>query len=326
MNGLLIRVQSELDGEQFAGMFWGAGRTVRFVLFWLLLALAAAAIVGVLLWLHERRLYRQLNHLLDTAIAGSLLGETFDESRYSQLENKLYRYLKSSSLTRRQLEADKALIAEMVSDISHQTKTPITNILLYTQLLQECMLDADSRELAGQIQEQSERLHFLVGALIKASRLENGLVAVTPVRCLLAELCAQLRHDLASRAEARSIALVWDIPQGAVCRCDPKWTSEALVNLLDNAIKYMPSGGRVTVSVQQYELFCRIDITDTGIGITEEEQPHVFERFYRSPRVAQQEGVGIGLYLTRRIISEEGGYIKLRSRETGTTFSVFLPC
>jgi len=301
------------------------GGTVKTVLLVVLTVLAVILIVALVLWLRERRIYRRLNHLLDTAIEGSLLGETFNESRYSQLESKLYRYLKSSSLSRRQLEADRAQIAEMVSDISHQTKTPITNILLYTQLLQECGLDGESRELAEQIMRQSERLRFLVEALVKASRLENGLVAVRPARYPLAELCGRLAQDLESRAREKRVEMIWDIPPDIVCRYDPKWTGEALTNLLDNAVKYTPAGGRVTISVQLYELFCRIDIADTGIGITGEEQAHVFERFYRSPRVAQQDGVGIGLYLSRRIISDEGGYIKLSSKGKGTTFSVFLP-
>lgn len=291
---------------------------------WVLLLAAAAAVLFAAL--RERRLYRRLNRLLDAAIAGSILGETFDESRFSQLESKLYRYLTSSSLSRRQLEADRARIAGMVSDISHQTKTPIANILLYTQLLQERGLDTESRALSAQIMGQSEKLQFLVGALVKASRLESGLVAVVPERHELSPLCAQLQEAAAASAEEKGLEVRWDIPEGIVCRFDPKWTAEALWNLLDNAVKYTPEGGSVTVSATEYELFCRIDIVDTGIGISEDEQPHIFERFYRSPRVAQADGVGIGLYLTRQIISAEGGYVKLKSRPgQGSTFSVFLP-
>ncbi|MCI9484461.1 MAG: HAMP domain-containing histidine kinase [Clostridiaceae bacterium] len=317
------------SGKQFIDRLlprlWGLFTALRAFLgrWWPLLLLAAAA--ALFLLLREQRLYRRLNRMIDLSIDGSILGETFDESRFSQLENKLYRFLNANSLSRRQLEADRAQIAELVSDISHQTKTPIANILLYSQLLQERGLDGESGALVDQVMAQSEKLRFLVESLVKASRLENGLVAVTPGAYPLAPLCAQLQNALAARAEEKGVALSWAVPEGIACWYDPKWTQEAIGNLLDNAIKYTPPGGNVTVTATEYELFCRIDITDTGIGITEAEQAHVFERFYRSPRVAQDEGVGIGLYLTRRIISAEGGYVKLRSKGQGTTFSVFLP-
>ncbi|MBQ1608008.1 MAG: sensor histidine kinase, partial [Lachnospiraceae bacterium] len=113
-------------------------------------------------------------------------------------------------------------------------------------------------------------------------------------------------------------------PTDASARMDEKWTMEAISNIVDNAIKYT-NEGYVHINTQPYELFTRIDISDTGIGIPEVEQAQVFGRFYRSARNKHTEGVGIGLFLAREIISQEGGYIKLSSDETGTTFSVFLP-
>ena len=106
---------------------------------------------------------------------------------------------------------------------------------------------------------------------------------------------------------------------------DFKWTAEALANIVDNAIKYTEHG-TITISAVSYEMFARIDISDTGTGISESEQAKIFARFYRSKSVREQEGVGIGLYLARQIISGEGGYIKVASvPEKGSTFSMFLP-
>ena len=106
---------------------------------------------------------------------------------------------------------------------------------------------------------------------------------------------------------------------------DSKWTAEALANIVDNAIKYTEHG-TITISAVSYEMFARIDISDTGSGIPESEQAKIFARFYRSNSVQKQEGVGIGLYLARQIISGEGGYIKVASVPgKGSTFSVFLP-
>ena len=106
---------------------------------------------------------------------------------------------------------------------------------------------------------------------------------------------------------------------------DSKWTKEALENIVDNAIKYTQNGA-ITISVTAYEMFVRIDVADSGMGIEEEEQAKIFARFYRSQAVREQEGVGIGLYLAREIITNEGGYIKVTSeRGKGSLFSVFLP-
>lgn len=99
-----------------------------------------------------------------------------------------------------------------------------------------------------------------------------------------------------------------------------------MCNLLDNGVKYTPAGGRITVSVTLYELFCRIDVTDTGPGLAEEEQAKVFQRFYRSPAVQDQAGVGIGLYLVRQIAAGQGGYVRVDSAPgAGSIFSLFLP-
>ena len=107
---------------------------------------------------------------------------------------------------------------------------------------------------------------------------------------------------------------------------DPKWTEEALCNLLDNAVKYTPAGGAVRVEVRPYEMFTAVCVRDTGPGIPEEEQAKIFGRFYRAPGAWQAEGVGIGLYLTRQIAEKQGGYIKLESEPgTGSCFALFLP-
>jgi len=117
----------------------------------------------------------------------------------------------------------------------------------------------------------------------------------------------------------------FDHAEGTACY-DLKWTAEALYNLLDNAIKYTAPGGEIQLAVKTYELFLRMDVSDNGIGISEEELPRIFSRFYRSPAVSETEGVGIGLYLSRQIITGQGGYIKVQSTpDAGSIFSVYLP-
>ena len=166
-------------------------------------------------------------------------------------------------------------------------------------------------------------------SLIKMSRLETGVLSLHPkdkaVMPLLAKACAQ--YVPAAEAKGLTLRLLpFSSPNTPEPHAffDEKWTLEALGNLLDNAVKYTETGG-ITVRLIPYELFCRIEIADTGIGIDEEEQAQVFTRFYRSRQVADAQGIGVGLYLAREIIAKEGGYIKLISEPgKGSVFAVNL--
>ncbi|MFQ7243176.1 sensor histidine kinase, partial [Agathobaculum sp.] len=223
------------------------------------------------------------------------------------------------------LAEDRARVQGLIADVSHQTKTPIANLLLYAGLLADQDLPEDCRGYVEQLTAQAEKLQFLIESLVKAGRLETGVIAVQPRPADVGALTAAAVQAAQGEAARRGVQLA--CPPAEVGACfDPKWTQEALGNLIDNAIKYTPAGGSVTVSVTPYELFCRIDVTDTGPGIPEDEQARIFERFYRSPAVRDAQGVGLGLYLAREIAAANGGYIKVTSRPgKGSTFSLFLP-
>ncbi|MEN6347940.1 MAG: HAMP domain-containing sensor histidine kinase, partial [Syntrophomonas sp.] len=213
----------------------------------------------------------------------------------------------------------------LISDISHQTKTPIANILLYSQLLSEHELPEDCTVCVQALSAQAEKLNFLISALVKTSRLETGIITVTPKQEAVQRILNEAREQIMPKANARGISIVMEDTEIKAC-FDLKWTTEAIYNIIDNAVKYTESGGSITIKAIPYELFCRIDITDNGIGIREDEQSKIFTRFYRSGAVNDQEGVGIGLFLTREIVAAEGGYIKVSSVPgSGSTFSVFLP-
>lgn len=282
----------------------------------------------VVIWNTHRvkRTMRQWNDMLDAAINNRFDEHRYDESQLSRLEGKLNRFLSSSKISSRNIETEKERIKSLISDISHQTKTPIANILMYAQLLQEQPdLPASCLPLAEQIGSQTEKLNFLIQSLIKTSRLENGIVQAVPRENHIAKMVEPILREFQPKAQKKRITLRSVIPQDITAQFDPKWTSEALSNILDNAVKYTPGGGTIDISADKYEMFCRIDITDTGKGISEEEQAKIFGRFYRSPSVSEQEGVGIGLFLARKIIAAQGGYIKVASAHgKGSTFSVFL--
>lgn len=287
----------------------------------------AAAGLGYGLWRRNREKHtlQTLDRMLDAAIRGEFSEEDFDESLLSAVETRLAHYLSASAVSARNLREEKDKIKTLIGDISHQTKTPIANLLLYAQLLGEQDLPPESKTMTRALEGQAEKLQILIEALVKTSRLETGVLALHPAEHPLWPLLEGAAEQVRPKAEGKGIALRLE-PTGETARFDLKWTGEAVYNLLDNAVKYTPAGGEVRVEVTPYELFCRIDVTDTGMGVPEEEQPKLFGRFYRGQAAAEMEGVGIGLYLVRQIAAGQGGYVKVTSAPgEGSTFSLFLP-
>ena len=290
-------------------------------------AIAVLAAAGVIVYdrLRLRRTMNTMDKMLDDAIRGAFQPAHFDESRLSAVEAKLKQYLDASGTSAARLTEDRARVQGLIADISHQTKTPIANLLLYAELLADKDLPDDCRGYVKQLTAQAEKLQFLIESMVKAGRLEAGVIAVQPRPADVDALTQAAVQSALPEAERRGVQLS-RLPAEVGACFDPKWTQEALGNLIDNAIKYTPAGGSVTVSVTPYELFCRIDVSDTGPGIPEDEQGRIFERFYRSPAVRDAQGVGLGLYLAREIAAANGGYIKVTSRPgNGSTFSLFLP-
>lgn len=288
----------------------------------------AGLLLGLWLWLDARRTVRRLDRMLSTAIDGGFGEESFDESAPSALESRMARFLNGSARSLRGVQRQRESIQRLLSDISHQTKTPLANLRLYSSLLMEEELTPRQREQAQVILQQSEKLSFLIETLVKLSRLETDVLVVTPKLQPLSPLLERAASQAKAAAEQKGIALQLHLQQQAEMKAlyDLRWTAEALGNLLDNAVKYTPPGGCIQVSATQYELFCRIDVHDNGIGVAEEEQAQIFGRFYRGRQVREQEGLGIGLYLAREIAQKQGGYLKLSSRPgQGSTFSLYLP-
>lgn len=286
--------------------------------------LLTLAVVAVTRW-RTARTVRRLDDMLTAAMNGSFSEETFDESRLSALESRLGRYLAASALSERNVREQKDQISALISDISHQTKTPVANLQLYAQLLTEQPLTPQGKDCAAALSAQAGKLQTLIEALVKTSRLETGILALHPQPGEIAPVVERAAAQYAPKAAEKGIALTVGHRSGSAV-FDPKWTEEAVCNLLDNAVKYTPSGGTVTVEVKSYELFSAIRVTDTGPGISEGEQAKIFGRFYRAQGAWQAEGVGIGLYLTRQIAEKQGGYVKVESTPgMGSTFSLYIP-
>lgn len=289
------------------------------------LGLAALALAAQSLWHRWRmkRLLRSLDRMLDAAIRGDFQEEAFDESLRSAVETKLAHYLSASAVSAKNLQEERDKIKSLIADISHQTKTPVANVLLYAQLLEE-RAPEDCRAHTAALVEQARKLQSLIDALVKTSRLEAGVLVLHPRPGPLGPMLEEAAAQFAPRAAEKGLELILE-PTEADAVFDPKWTAEAVCNLIDNAVKYTPSG-KITVSARAYELFARIDVADTGPGVEEEELGKLFRRFYRGGAASQAEGVGVGLYLVRQIAQGQGGYVKVFSKPgQGAKFSLLLP-
>lgn len=289
-----------------------------------ILCILGSFLVAVLINRKQRGITERLGKMLEAAEAGRFQESGFDETVCSALESEMADYLNASEKSMNAAAAEKEKIKTLIADISHQTKTPIANLLLYTELLEEREKDPGNREYLTAIRRQTEKLDFLIRSLIKMSRLETGIVTLHPkeqdVKDMLAETAASYRE----KAEKKGLKL-YDRSERGTAWFDRKWTAEAVGNILDNAVKYTEQGG-IIIRTKRYELFTAVEVEDTGPGLLEEEIPEIFQRFRRGEAALEQEGVGIGLYLAREILAGEGGYIKVSSEKgKGSVFSLFLP-
>jgi len=294
------------------------------------LGIALLICVGALLRyrIRIRKIIDTLDKMLDEAISGTFSPKSYNETEISKIESRLSRFLSENRLKKGQIESEQDKIRALISDISHQTKTPLANILLYAQLLDEQEgIPDEAKALTAQITAGTEKLNFLIQSLIKTSRLESGIIKVLPRKGDVRELITAACEESAPKARNKNIKITFEPSSEPILAIfDPKWCAEALYNILDNAIKYTGAGGRVDITIIAYEMFIRIDVQDTGKGICEEDLPRVFGRFWRAKDSVDTEGVGIGLFLAREIISACGGYIKVRGVvSVGSVFSVFLP-
>lgn len=267
---------------------------------------------------------------LDMALNIMLNGEKLESRPYSEDElwGMIYERLRELSNMythkNKEISEEKELLKELVSDISHQTKTPIANVKLYLEMMGE---DKENiPEYMKKLNLQVDKLDFLLQSMVKISRLETGTIKIQKQKLPITRTLAESIAAVVPKADKKKIQIFVECQENLAVEHDKKWTGEALFNILDNAVKYTQAEGRVYISVCRQEVFTRISIKDTGKGIAPERQGAVFNRFYREPEIHDSEGIGIGLYLARKIITMQNGYIELESQAgQGSTFKIYLP-
>lgn len=235
---------------------------------------------------------------------------------------KLVRILKNNNEAAKQEHEN---IKTLVSDVSHQLKTPLSNLKMYSEFLRDETLSEEKRKKYIEIICLSvERLHFLSENMIKISRLESGLIQLNMQRQSLNETVLKAVKDIYPKARQKNTEIVYQEETQIIIHHDRNWTAEAVCNLLDNAVKYSKEGSCIVLTVREFGMFAEVSVEDENGAIPETERSKIFTRFYRGKNSQGEEGIGVGLYLSREIAVKQGGYMNLKTTQKGNIFSIVL--
>lgn len=249
-----------------------------------------------------------------------------EETALSKINNKLEKLYFKMEKNKEIIDEERSNLQSLISDISHQTKIPISNLKMINDTIKiRKMSKKEEERFLDSANSQLDKLDFLIQSMIKTSRLETGIIKMEKKKGMLYETIIAAVNGILPLLEKNKMDLIINCPEDLILNHDNKWTTEAIFNILDNSVKYSKEEGKININVVEWENYIKIDIEDFGIGISEEEQATIFKRFYRSKKVVTTEGIGLGLYLAREIVAKQGGYIKVSS-EIGesTIFSIFL--
>lgn len=278
-------------------------------------------------WYRNRKMYRVIDRMMDEILDGEPVSRSdIREGEISALASKARRIQEKVDLGIHRAEEEKEQVKSLISNMSHQLKTPLAGLMMYRELLENETLDAGKRRIfLKKMKQQTEKLDWILRSLFKMVNLEQGAVVFEARPLPLKDTLLDAVTAVWDKADKRKISI--ETRPFSPCQLwhNRKWTAEVFVNILENAVKYTEPGGKITIRIRPMELYTEIAVTDTGRGIPGEELTEIFKRFYRSPEVENMEGSGIGLYLSRLILEHEKGYITVASVPgEGSTFSVFL--
>lgn len=254
-----------------------------------------------------------------------------EEGMKSQLFSRLNSLGKRLEVQEKRIQDEKEATKSLVTDISHQLKTPVASLKMCLELLEEEELSKEEqKEFLGQAVGQTRRLDSLTKALINISRMETGMISVKKIHAPIMDTVAQAVSSVYGKAQEKNIEMeVVKNSDGIADMAiphDPHWTREAIANILENAVKYSGRDTCIQIRMMRRTSFLRIEIEDQGIGIDSRDYSKIFQRFYRgtAPQVKKEDGSGVGLYLTRSILEAQGGSISVSAGKQGSIFKIHL--
>lgn len=288
-----------------------------------------AILIGILVILIGIILYKyivlrsemsQLSDYIDKALDGNLEITEFDEKELSKIKSKLIKFLYASQVKEAKINTEKSKTKDLIADISHQTKTPITNLSLYISLLEDDPKD----EYLEIIKYELNKLEFLIQNLVKSSRLESDIISLQKHQANLKDIVEDVLREFKVILDKKCISINLK-NEDVLFTLDERWLKEAIHNLVDNAIKYSRNDSTINISVYKSYLNYNLDIENECQDLSEETLPKIFERFYRGKNSVSKDGLGLGLYIAREIIEKHGGNIRASLDENRIKFSVDFP-
>ena len=218
----------------------------------------------------------------------------------------------------------KEFLKDSISDISHQLKTPLAALAMYQEIIENEQENADTvKQFAAKMGTSLKRMEQLILSMLKITRLDTGNIVFEKKSCYVAELIAHSVNELTTRAKNENKEILVDGDREQLLVCDMEWTSEAIGNIVKNALDHTQSGGTVHITWEHTPAMLRIFISDNGNGIAPEDIHHIFKRFYRSKHSLDTQGIGLGLPLAKSIVEGQGGIISVQSEiNTGTIFTI----
>lgn len=229
---------------------------------------------------------------------------------YSNFEKMVYALQKS----REKELNEKLFLRDIISDISHQLKTPLASLNVFVDLLLEDKVDeAKKQKILEESANQLNRMEWMVLSMLKLARIEAGAISFEKKETDLYSVLMRAREGVQFLVDERKQKLIIECDENCRIVCDGDWLVEAIINLLKNASDYSPTESSIMVQVEYTDIYTRIYIKDEGCGIPEEELPNIFKRFYRVNQEVNPNSVGIGLSLTKSIVEGMGGSIHVQS-------------
>jgi signal transduction histidine kinase len=246
-----------------------------------------------------------------------ILFDEYREDELSVLSAEVHKMTVRLREQNKALKNEKQFAKEALEDISHQLRTPLTSVMLILGLMRSPELsDKNRMEYLRELYELLDRMKWLIETMLNLSRIEADAVHFAKETVSCRELIERSLEPVAVTAELKNVELKVQITGDPVFTGDIRYTSEALINLLKNAVEHAPEGGTVTLSARDSNILTQITITDTGEGIPENELPHIFERFHRSSEYTKN-GFGIGLAFAQKVIRSQEGSLKASNRRSG---------
>ena len=279
-------------------------------------------VIGIILYKYIvlRSEMSELSDYIDKALDGNLEITEFDEKELSKIKSKLIKFLYSNQVKEKKISTEKNKTKDLIADISHQTKTPITNLSLYISLLEDDPKD----EYIEIIKYELNKLEFLIQNLVKSSRLESDIIVLQKNPANLKDLVEDVLREFKVILDEKCIRINLK-GEDLIFNLDERWLKEAIHNLVDNAIKYSPNGYTINISIYKSYLNYNLDIENECKDLSEETLPKIFERFYRGKNSVSKDGLGLGLFIAREIIEKHGGNIRASLDNNRIKFSVDFP-